>query len=156
MPTYKSLEAAARAHGAANGETALINAGTWLYRNRTHLVQGWEAYGIGLVQAGVIHVMDKDGCRIDREKTAHGVVVRSWPQWRSAAASFVIPGPEPADRRLAVPDAVAVDTQGGYVFRNAEDGQAFTAETAWAFADKRNKHLKVPTYEVYLLVKAER
>lgn len=50
------------------------------------------------------------------------------------------------------PAAVAVDTQDGYVFRNAEDGVMFTVETAQAFADRRNEHLKVPTYRVFELV----
>jgi hypothetical protein len=156
MATYKNLEAAAKAFGKAHGVTG--RAGGWLYRsNGARICHGWRDYGVLLIARGQVHVLDEHGRRIDREKTARGLTVRAW---RTLAQyprkTFVIPEPDPATRRLvAVPDAVAVDTSCGYVFRNAEDGLAFTVEGAKAFAARRNEGLKVPAYKVYSLTLVE-
>lgn len=159
--TYKNLVGAAHAYGRAHQVRG--GHGGWLVQtvDGTDVkmgIQGWENYGIELVRHNLIHVLDEAGCRIDREKTPRGVEVQPYSMWRRHARSFVVPELQPAVPTpalglglLDVPEAVAIDTQGGYVFRNAEDGLAFTVAGAQAFAAKRNEHLKVPTYKVYRL-----
>lgn len=154
MSQHKTLEAAARDHGARNGVTG--KPGGWLYRNGVAVCQGWRTYGESLVNAHAIYVLDEAGCRVDREKTATGIVERGWAACRPYAVSFVVPEPERPREALGlekgeVPEAVAVDTSWSYVFSAAEDGRPFTIAGAQAFAAYRNEGLKVPTYKVFRL-----
>lgn len=161
MPNYSTLVAAAKAYGAAHGIAG--GPGGWLVQQLGSKtvslnVHGWEDFGVELVRTDHIHVLDRDGCRVDREKTRTGVVVNSYRTWRKEAARFVVPelqdapqsgplGLEPGQ----VPEAVAVDTSWSYVFSAAEDGRPFTLEGAKAFAARRNEGLKVPTYRAFRL-----
>lgn len=155
MSQHKTLEAAARAYGASHGVTG--HSGGWLRRHGAVLCQGWHTYGVMLVNAHEIHVLDEVGKRIDHEqRPGKGSISRGWNTVRPDAAAFYVPESERPRAALGlepgqVPEAVAVDTSWSYVFSAAEDGRPFTIEGAKAFAAKRNEGLKVPTYKVFRL-----
>ncbi|MGN6635685.1 MAG: hypothetical protein ACTHJ6_09530 [Oryzihumus sp.] len=157
MPTFTSLEAAARAYGAEHGVEG--RKGGWIYRRGQAVCQGWRAYGRLLVESGQITALDADGKRTTLSTRARGQIHWSKPL-AGPAKTFVTPDPLPPalavpNGLLAVPEAVVVDTRGGYVFRNASDGLAFTVAGAKAFRDQRNAGLRVGTYKVYRLTEVE-
>lgn len=82
---HKTLEAAAKAYGAAHGVTG--KAGGWLYRNGTHLCHGWRSYGYRLVSAGIIDPQDETGRSVRR--IGH-LTTASERQWRANARQYVI------------------------------------------------------------------
>lgn len=88
MKTYKTLEAAAKAHGAAHGVTG--KAGGWIYRNGVAICQGWRSYGYLLVDAGLIDPQDRDGDSVRRFKVPGGSLVRSRAHWRARAEQYAI------------------------------------------------------------------
>ena len=89
-PRYPSLEEAARAYGGAHGISHFR--GGWLRADgeRTSRWHGWDEYGQHLVSKGIVQPQDARGVRVDREKTAWGVRVRSYRHWRMLATQYVI------------------------------------------------------------------
>jgi hypothetical protein len=86
--TYKKLEAAAKAYGAAHGVEG--RPGGWIYRNGVAIVQGWRAYGLQLVQSGLIDPQDSDGRSVRRFVLPGEVRIMPVVYWRSHARQYSI------------------------------------------------------------------
>ena len=97
---HLTLEQAGRAYAAAHGVRG--GAGGWLreYRpggpvaGKPLFIQGWQNYGLHLVQRGAIDPQDDQGASVYRIKTTHGVRVRSAAQWARDARQYVLTGKE--------------------------------------------------------------
>lgn len=94
--TFKTLEKAAKAYGATHGVKG--GSGGWLREygeklpaaGRRLYIQGWNDYGLQLIDRGIIDPQDENGRSVRRIEQGSRVIVRGHVAWRVVARRFEI------------------------------------------------------------------